>query len=230
MKERPIVFSGSMVRAILNGTKTQARPLIKPQPRLGLLGNGQQIGNGQLVWEPKKGRVIPFTDTCMFQIFDCCPYGTKNDRLWVRETWRPLTTHMSECVDQNDIGYRASVTDDFEDGLFDWKPSIHMPRWASRITLEITDIRVERLQSISEDDAKAEGVERMIASQARFGSRAAGLLLYRDYEDSRSVWQRGFESPIPAFRTLWNSINNDRGYGWDSNPWTWVIEFKRVES
>lgn len=230
MRERPIVFSGSMVRAILNGTKTQARPILKPQPRLGLLGNGQPIGNGQLVWEPKKGKVIPFTDTCMFQVFDYCPYGTKNDRLWVRETWRPLTTHMSECVDQNDIGYRASVTDDFEDGLFDWKPSIHMPRWASRITLEITDIRVERVQSISEADAKAEG----LTAFSKDGTTIKYGIPDRDGlpggDDDGWDWSRWCIDPRNAFADRWNSINAHRGYGWDSNPWTWVLEFKRVES
>ncbi|BAS59885.1 hypothetical protein NIES2135_20400 [Leptolyngbya boryana NIES-2135] len=236
--ERPILFSGEMVRAILSGSKTQTRRIVKPQPRLGLLGNGQPIGNGQLVWEPKKDRVIPLTDSCLHQIFDYCPYGSKGDRLWVRETWRPrswgsdfewMMIQYKEGDDVKEInpsdvwGDDAEVvwakmsrecvgagnpTTDSGDFILEkplkWRASIFMPRAASRITLEITNIRIERLQDISEEDAKAEGVPPF------------------DWNDGWSL------RPAPAFEKLWDSINGAK-HPWSSNPWVWVVSFSRIE-
>ncbi|MEQ4652934.1 hypothetical protein AB7092_07985 [Providencia rettgeri] len=135
----------------------------------------------------------------------CCPFGGIGDRIWVRETFQ-----VGLCT-KSTFAYKAthkpSDLDEGWDEVIKWKPSTQMPRWASRITLEITNIRVERLQSISEEDAKAEGYDN---SQ----SDAANSI----------GW---FEKPIRAFRRDWENINGTDG--WNSNPWVWVIEFKKVE-
>lgn len=183
MKERPILFSGSMVRAILEGRKTQTRRIIKPQPDMVLNWDDVRLK----VWhEGKKGYAV-------------CPYGKPEDRLWVRETW---AKDIPGCP--NGVTYRADHLDPLGDGPakpITWKPSIHMPRIASRITLEIIRVRVEKLQSISEEDAKAEGVV--------------------NYDDRKWV------TYALQFSRLWDSINSKRA-PWSSNPWVWVVEFKRV--
>ncbi len=164
MKERPIMFSGEMVRAILEGRKTQTRRVWK---RPELRKADWEIGDSSIA----------------------CPYGEVGDRLWVRETW---------CGGQHGmpVHYKASWTE-HEYGPA-WKPSIHMPRKYSRITLEITGVRVERVQDMSVEDAINEGI---------------GL---------SSV------DPLGSFGQLWDSINAKCGYGWGVNPWVWVVEFKRV--
>jgi uncharacterized protein YhfF len=179
MKERPILFSGEMVRAILDGRKTQTRRVIKPQPesvrKSVFFESGIETNHG---YEIKS------------------PYGQPGDPLWVREAF---------IYDTNGIYYRADNDFHCAKELGGWRPSIHMPRKASRITLEITDIRVEQVQDISEEDAQQEGARRMNAG---------------DF---------GMETWRSAFRNLWGSINTKRGYSWDSNPWVWVIGFKRME-
>ncbi|QXX84277.1 morphogenetic protein [Providencia sp. R33] len=215
MKERGIIFNSEMVRAILDGRKTQTRRIINPQPELtqksgfkwkgGLFGAGSDDRETNRNFAHKK-----------------CPLGKVGDRLWVRETWQgPLVDedHLDNyradadkfqtsefCEYAADGGYRPEFCDLDGNIHYGWKPSSNMPRWASRITLEITDVRVERLQSISEEDAKAEGFDN---SQ----SDAANSI----------GW---FEKPVRAFRRDWENINGTDG--WDSNPWVWVIEFKRV--
>lgn len=180
MKERPILFSGEMVRAILDGRKTQTRRVVKPPPPSNSGGTSE-----------------------IFALAKQCPYGQPGDWLWVRETWAPAAT---EGYDKRDDGgliwYRAT---DERVCMGPWRPSIFMPRQVSRIMLEITDVRVERLQDITEEDAKAEGV-------AAWHDTANGTV-YR-----------------PEFEMLWDSINGKRGYGWDMNPWIWVIEFKKVSA
>lgn len=187
--ERPILFSGAMVRAILDGKKTQTRRVVKPQPPADWVPSPWPYDGA--AWSDRR-----------------CPYGAPGDRLWVRETWAPISPDeerrpIRECR----IEYRADTsaarpggwdedTDDPEAAR--WRPSIHMPRWASRLTLEVTGVRVERVQDISEDDARAEGVYPYADNPRRF------------------------------FQELWNSINGARGYGWNSNPWVWVVEFRRV--
>lgn len=208
VKERPILFSAPMVRAILKGRKTQTRRVVKPHPRLGLLGNGQPIGNGQLVWEPKKGRVIPITENCIFQVFDYSPYGEEGNRLWVRETFY-------EGVEK--IWYRADIGDPTKCGISCWKPSIFMPRKYSRITLEITDIRFEQLHDISEEDAIAEGVDRT----------EHGWKCYGDCPEHKTG-RIHRTSATASFMSLWDSINGAT-YPWDGNPWVWVISFKQIE-
>jgi hypothetical protein len=199
VKERPILFSGEMIRALLAGTKTQTRRVMKPQP--------VEIAPGHLEWKDRRGleAAAPIKDAGWW--FDC-PYGHINDRLWVRETW--MVEHFPSDGSQL-IHYRADDTPAGSGWTAArmWKPSIHMPRAYSRITLEITDVRVERLQDISVVDAEAEGV----------GS----------YTRARGVLSAMPPDPRWRFVELWNAINGPRGYGWETNPFVWVLEFKRVK-
>lgn len=179
MKERPILFSGEMVRAILDGRKTQTRRVVK----FDWCGSA----NGLL-------------HQASFDPAYKCPYGKVGDRLWVRETWAKLLSGR--------IWYRADGHSINDGG---WRPSIHMPRWASRITLEITGVWVERLQAIGQNDAFREGVRR--AADGRWFNYAP------DGPTHNSA--RG------SFISLWESINGPGS--WDANPWVWVIEFKRIQ-
>ena len=172
-----------MIRAILNGNKTQTRRVIKVQP-------------------DKHGDIYPYND---WKAMKKCPYGQSGDRLWVRETHRAVL-----LGDQPFLSYRATSDTDEPDrypitvAQYDsiagkpgsWRPSIFMPRWASRITLEVTCVNPQELQAISEDDAADEGIER----------------------------HRG--PYILDFAKAWDSINAERGYSWGSNPWVWVVKFK----
>ncbi|ENU1225073.1 hypothetical protein [Providencia rettgeri] len=198
MKERGIIFNSEMVRAILDGRKTQTRRIINPQPELtqksGFKWKGGLFGAGSDDRETNRNFA-----------HKNCPLGKIGVRLWVRETFQ-----AGLCTEST-FAYKAThKPSDLEEGwdeIIKWRPSIHMPRFASRITLEITNVRVERLQSISEEDAKAEGFDN---SQ----SDAANSI----------GW---FEKPIRAFRRAWENIYGTEG--WGSNPWVWVIEFKKVE-
>jgi hypothetical protein len=190
MTDRPIIFSAPMVRAILDGRKTQTRRAIRPVPIINGVGAIFDEGDRQ------EDFVEPY-----WVFPETCKYGKPGDLLWVRETWTqyPIELNPEPC----DAWYKA--TSNGPPPPFKWRPSIHMPRWASRITLRITDIRVERLQDISEDDAKAEGV----------GYKNPGYL-----PGTKGNW-------IGSFAYLWNKIN---GAGaWESNPWVWVISFERVK-
>lgn len=164
MKERPILFSGPMVRAILDGRKTQTRRVVKPQPvgRQRVIEGLAHVTHG----------MNPADDGAVWYVGDCisagveirCPFGSPGDRLWVRETWQvfehedlsvdALTLRHVEGQLAGDVVFYA---DDPDEAVDRWRPSIHMPRWASRITLEVVSVRVERLADISESDAKAEG-------------------------------------------------------------------------
>ena len=204
MKEHPILFNGEMVRAVLGGRKTQTRRVILPQPTkqdgktwLALIGDNAYMYSGQK----------PNGEFWQMPIFKC-PYGQPGDRLWVRETWREVGSAMMSDDSipklKCDVRYCA---DDPLDGP--WRPSIHMPRWASRITLEVVAVRVERVQDITEADARAEGVTLR-------------------YDDPNRV-DRRCPKYAEAFHTLWDSINASRGYGWDANPFVWVVEFQGFE-
>lgn len=145
MTERGMIFNSEMVRAILDGRKTQTRRIIKPQPEATLSGSL----SGKWLSRPLNGLLLPKIEDIAIH----CPFGVVGDRIWVRETWARYN------IDQNshDIAYRATTPADWpEEGR--WRPSIHMPRWASRILLEITDVRVEQLNDISEEDARSEGI------------------------------------------------------------------------
>jgi hypothetical protein len=147
-----------------------------------------------------------------------CPYGKVGDRLWVRETWQT-------DAEQRGLAYRSTDSKLNED--IPWKPSIHMPRWASRLTLEITDIRVERVQDISEEDAKAEGAK-MMPWFVPYGCKDEGEHKYVDgleamIKNHKAIYRNGFA-------TLWGSINASRGYSWTTNPWVWVVVFKVIDA
>jgi hypothetical protein len=174
MKEHPIIFSPSMVRAILDGRKTQTRRVIR-----GARGaESLYAGNKDGLWVVER-----FGDAAQSLIR--CPYGRVGDRLWVRET----------CgLTGRGIVYRA----DSEVHINRWIPAIHMPRSAARLFLSIEDIRVERLQSITYENAWAEGV----------------------FPDSGDA--------IASFASLWDRINAKRGFGWDANPWVWVVQFRKL--
>lgn len=218
MKERPILFSGPMVRAILSGQKTVTRRVMKAQPQKAPV----DVVDGVPSWDfPTNyaGEVQMNT-----QRGKPCPYGKPGDRLWVRETHKIATGKAGDsqaCVRyEADGDYQAKVLplpEAVGPRTFDrTRPSIHMPRWASRILLEVTDVRVERLQAITWEEALDEGI-----GDHRFECD-------RPVEpDGYPACSCGSVGYVDAFAELWNSING-RG-AWDANPWVWVVEFKRVE-
>ena len=220
MTERPIPFRDWEVRAILDGRKTQTRRAIKPQPPAEAESVLRQLysqdapkNDGAWTWWAGKPQT-PITKPLF------CPYGAPGDLLWVRETWgavSPTDEPVPLALGQCKIEYRADLPPGCTDGPGEWpadernsdapkwRPSIHMPRWASRITLRITGVRVERLQDISEDDARAEVV----------------------FEPSEPIERYGPKAGRVAFRMLWTNIKGPSA--WDDNPWVWVIEFERVK-
>lgn len=181
MRERPILFNGAMVRAILEGRKTVTRRVVSSKAALDCLAAGF---DPEYLAHPEN--------------YGFCPFGQPGDRLWIRETFRDART-----AGAGRVLYKASG-----DVACGWKPSIHMPRECSRILLEITAVRVERLQDITYEQAVAEGVHR----HHRMWSATDEGGVCRKY-------------PEPAFRDLWVSTGGD----WDANPWVWVVEFKRAE-
>ena len=211
MTERGMIFNGEMVRAILDGRKTQTRRPIKwKQTRFTEIG------------EREDGSKWPWSEdaehACDF--WHPCPFGAVGDRIWVRETF--CTVDDTQYGGGKWVDYRATpkfeashpagwdcAPNDAE--ALKWRPSIHMPRWASRILLEITDVRVERLNAISQEDAQAEGMELT-------GWRPT----YSDPDSGGEVL-----TPYDNFAQLWESIYGEES--WKANPWVWVIEFKRVE-
>ena len=204
-KERPILFSAPMVRAILDGRKTQTRRIVKPQP---------EWAEGAWYWRHPRynnGLGVHYfhtdAESAAEKMATVCPYGVPGDRLWVRETWfdNMASDDGDEARTPARCVYRANgeFIDQFPEEYMDgkWTPSIHMPRWASRITLEITGVRIERLQDITNNDALDEGTP-----------------------DLRTI-ENGWDMRR-CFQDLWEQIN---GVGsWGENPWVWVIEFKKV--
>jgi|WetSurMetagenome_2_1015567.scaffolds.fasta_scaffold83267_3 hypothetical protein len=195
MKERPILFSDPMVRAILDGRKTQTRRVVKPQPNIP--SRGKWCGTTHA-----GSSNCPYCPPNFDPLLTVCPYGQPGDRLWVRETWLPWDA--SGGVEK--YLYRATEPGTACDGS--WKPSIFMPRHVIRITLEIVSVRVERVQEISEADAKAEGIEDALAV-------SPPVTIGQDR--------------IFSFKRLWDSINAKRpGCSWGDNPWVWCLSFKRL--
>ncbi|WP_447741626.1 hypothetical protein [Pseudomonas laurentiana] len=211
-KERPILFSGHMVRAILNDQKTVTRREIKPSMR-SADSSFELHQQEDESWRP----MHTFDESCMdakgTEHPIVCPYGQPGDRLWVREAW--LADAQLDSIAPRDLSQGEPIFYPADGSVRKTgcamvsqgrgRPSIHMPRWASRILLEVTDVRVELLQDISEEQAEAEGV---------------GFLRHvPDADETLTAAQ--------LFECLWSSINGDES--WSGNPWVWVVEFKRVE-
>ena len=203
-KEHPIIFNTEMVKAILDDRKTQTRRVIKK-------GGVQYCRESGL---DKMGEVIDGVLHYTMQTEvdasaeyeEKCPYGKIGDRLWVRETWMHRYEGNHGRQIKHNIIHKAGK--EYYGEYFKWKPSIHMPRWASRIDLEITDIRVKRIQDITIEDVFKEGIEDV---WTRHGTISPSILKEIEYE----------------FSKLWDSINAKRGYGWEVNPFVWCISFKR---
>ncbi|WEJ19329.1 hypothetical protein N0B28_13545 [Pseudomonas sp. SD17-1] len=208
-KERPILFSGPMVRAIVAGRKTVTRREIKPRMRSSdTQFELHQQPDGS--WRP----LHTFDESCMdahgTEHPIVCPYGQIGDRLWVREAWAQI--NVAQAPGESWVVYREC--DNRTDYGGPWKPSIHMRRRDSRILLEVIDVRVERLQDISEQQALAEGVR-----------------LYTDHAECGDWYHvEGIETysadPRKSFELLWTGINGAES--WPSNPWVWIVEFRRI--
>lgn len=215
MTDRPILFSAPMVRALLAGTKTQTRRLIKPTSQTDGFTmypqylNGERIGSSS---DPSFYDLSEFAVDPSNGLYNSGAPYCPGDRLWVREAWAPLS-----ALTHNDPGVQALADRGFyraDGGTVDgeisrWRPGIHMPRWASRLTLTVTEVRVQRLQEISKEDAIAEG----IVQHGRF------------YGLADADWDDAVLDPREAYGALWNSINAKRA-PWDSNPWVCAITFK----
>lgn len=208
MSARPVLFNGAMVRAILAGAKTQTRRVVKPQPPNGCgyaINGAQSAAVCAAVLPSGEPVFVPPTPRSKDHLL-LCPLGAPGDDLWVRETWARRTdvdpatnaekakAYLRFAADDNDL------SGEWHDYGGKWRPSIHMPRWASRLTLRVTSVRVERLREITEDDARAEGV---LTLEPRAGAASAR----------------------ERFADLWSDV-----YGrasWDANPWVWVVSFER---
>lgn len=218
MRERPILMSPPMVVSTLNNTKTQTRRIVKPQPHY----EPRFAGDG-LVLHQKKGDKTTSIHTPLIAAH--CPYGEPGDRLWVRETWMPdpprdgtwphvafdgcKPRDMKLIPEQYRTPKHCLYRADCQEKLTGWTPAIHMFRWASRITLEITRVRVERLQDISDADCIAEGIG--------LNSSAAGVKL--TFPPGASACKAGYQA-------LWETLNGPDS--WAANPWVWAIDFKRI--
>jgi hypothetical protein len=218
MTERPIIFTGESVRAILDGRKTQTRRVVRDDP------------NAARIWWTEVHEMVPGGGFYVGWVRDsgaplllpvCCPYGVPGDRLWVREAWalppRYDPIRHGDLKSPPSIGPVCFAADYSGRSAWEdqrgWRSPMFMPRWASRLTLEVTEVRVQRLQDITEEDARAEGV----VEQAS----AACVQWSLD-----SLHWHG--SPRLAFWKGWDSINGKRA-PWASNPWVWAISFKRAE-
>jgi hypothetical protein len=244
--DRPILFNGEMVQAILDERKTQTRRIIKPQPDRSLV-----LGDTLKTWtydpDGKPCLALAWRDLWSHPGMDLagaafCPYGAPGDRLWVRETWIADPPHddtwdyylFSDGAHENfdalperyknpkHVIHRAS----WSGPDLRWRPSIFMPRWASRITLEVVNVRVERVQEIGRDDAIAEGMMYQDTGKNQWGNPRPSWTWNKDHLGSADDC---LDTPQFAFGNLWNEVNEKRSYPWEVNPFVWVIEFRRVE-
>lgn len=218
-KVTPILFSGPMVRAILEGRKTQTRRILKlpnskGESRRGeweastvggpgvMSAAGEPFPERACVWHPKAGTIV-------------VPPYKPGDLLWVRETWSAVGDGVWTIADaRRQISPRQKIEYAADGGVGPWWPSIHMPREFSRLTLEVTAVKVERLQEISEEDAKAEGIKMEFAG--------IGLAMWKWSDDPNVPCAT---TPQGAFVKLWDHLNAKRGYGWEANPWVCAIAF-----
>lgn len=239
MRERPILFSGPLVQAVRDDRKTQTRRVIVPQPR-----NPQTFGASPIwgfgVPRPHVDPQQRYRIHAAFVGADGqredrwlpCPYGRAGDQLWIRETWWCMkqlggTYQREKLVHRADAGLPMR---DYSRLEGKWRPSIFMPRWASRVSVELVEIRAEPLQAITEADAEAEGITRCTKDGRLWKWGVA------DHDGCPGgalgwPWDRWCPSPIAAFRQLWDDRNGGRGagaYRWDANPFVWVLTFRRL--
>ena len=205
--ERPILFSGEMVNAILSGAKTQTRRVVKPPP-----------AEHTEIWNREKG-VAEHSEAWFSNVLRRCPYGHPGDLLWVRETWFPAPWSDGNKDFVKPL-YRADAESDgyvhgFDAGEDKWKPSIFMPRWASRITLKVEGVRVQRLQDISEEDCYDEGID---DSQIQLAQTVA-----------LPPCTVNIPTPKTVYRDLWDSLNKKK-HPWSSNPWVWAVTFSKEDN
>lgn len=218
---RPILFSGPTVRAILEGRKTQTRRVAK-------------VHVPYVIDERDDGRFWPF-DTTWADGDESSPwmpgpYGDPGDLLWVRETHAIVPMRTSPWPDlphavSPDGDFVAHYREGFDRVAPRWRPSIHMPRWASRRTLRVEDVRLEKLQDISESDAVAEGI--VDDGEGGWFVDQDSMGTYR--QTGGSLGGPRYNAPRYAFRALWDSINKKRDYGWDTNPWVWAVTFSAAK-
>ena len=194
MKERPIIFAPEFVRAILDGRNTMTRRVVKPQP------DHVQRNHGVMVNWPKDGFVGHFDDEEKIKLLTC-PFGQPGDRLWVRETWAMAIPGMPA-----DRGHITRYRADGEQDTTRWRSPVHMPRWASRLTLELTEVRVEKLCAIQTYELYAEGFPCEPCTETVAPA----------------------DNSLHRLKEHWDSLNATRGYGWDTNPWVWVLTFRRM--
>jgi len=215
-KERPIIFTGPSIPAILEDRKTQTRRVMDPQPEI----------PRWFEWRCEHGIWYPYDD--LGNWLPCyeqwrCPYGVPGDRLWLKETHAPARLYRrgERLVYGEPLLYKAD--DDLlvlnQRYIGHWRSPRFMPRWASRITLELTDVRPQRVQDISPEDVLAEGIQRQTCDGA--GQVWYGIGASVDPNLSRV-------GPIRAFGCLWDSLNRKRGYLWTTNPWIWALTFRRL--
>lgn len=208
---RPIICTGESVRAYMDLRKTETRRVMKVQP--------DYVIDNEPYWHVGGFRLRPEATNPLR-----CPYGKPGDRLWVKETWQQI-----EWWGQNCILYRAHCPDDCQDlatpsngieriRITKWRPSLFMPRWASRLTLEIVSLRAERLQDITFDSCLAEGIVWTEQWDTCKGETITG-------DSMDEAWDQYTRE---AYRDAWDAINAKRGYSWDSNPWVWVLQTKLV--
>ena len=249
-RERPILFNGEMVRAVLDGRKTVTRRVVRFPAAQGWISTAadwiitrvaQMLyitkADGQL-FETAGGR----TSRALQDKILRCPYGQPGDLLWVREThyrWTgcnapPYDFCRDRCYADNEElqGLR-------DGGCLVTVPSIHMPRWASRITLRVEDVRVERVQDIAPEDAWDEGMRPEVPSGVQCAEPPDGFDAWAEnrqadwfQQQARGIYISKLEHQkrmVDAFQKLWDSINAKRGFGWDANPWVWVVTFSRIE-
>ena len=217
MTERPILMNGAMVRATLSGAKKQTRRIVKPQPPVGHAWAGwctsstHRADEGKATWAAGEGAMLRDAHRV------ACPYGQPGDRLWVRETWR-TTSDLDGKPPRDFAGWPVRYEADgavvphgshFGDTSGKTRTSIYMPRWASRILLEIVSVRVERLNDCSEADARAEGFH--------------GPMTGSDWEGINQIGRL----PSECYAELWDLINGTGA--WAENPFVWCIEFRRVD-
>lgn len=198
VKSRPILFSSRMIKALLAGVKTQTRRVLKPQPPNGwFVDEAERREPGHAQWMAER-----------------CPYGVIGDKLWCRETFAPSDDPPDGYIYRADVSqYDWRTLEPFERKEKRWTSPLFMRRSQSRLELDITNVRVERLQDISEEDAKAEGVEPVVTLRKVYPSKLAADVEHRSYRE--------------GFADLWRSINGAES--WDANPWVWVVEFRRLE-